>query len=101
MKQAKIENLRLDDNLDTLTTRITIEMTRMEEIDCPMPPRTAYIGPDWIMLCGDSSPNHEDALEPEGVAMQLLRLAWVAAHAEQTEKQKPFDGDARPFWEKD
>lgn len=82
--------------------RITIDVTRKDELNCPPVPREASFGDDWI--CLQSSDQLGDMgywqIDPEGVAMQLLRAAWIMAHKEQAARQAPFDGDPRPMWEK-
>ena len=66
-------------------------------MNCPPVPHFASFGDDWICL-QDSDVALELGyfmVEPEGVAMQLLRAAWAIAHEEHRLKQTPFDGDTR------
>ena len=78
-------------------------MLDRDAVECPMPPRHGLFSPDdhgWLSLVNDVAISTEVELEPEGTAMMFLRYAWIAAHAVLRAKQRPFDGDARPFWEK-
>lgn len=82
--QAKIVH-----DVEFSTTRITIEVTAQNEMNCPPAPRFGRFGDGWILLdnVGIDMAHGEDVgwwdVQPEGVAMQLLRAAWAMAHKEQ------------------
>ncbi len=82
--------------------RITIEVTREDVNDCPPCPHQATFGDDWIELAGDAYGVNDEywTIDPESAAAYLLRAAWALAHKQQRAEQEPFDGDARPMWEK-
>lgn len=104
MEKAGLQ-LKIERNQERFTQIITTEITDERQFDTPPPPRAAVIGDDWISL---QEPRDADRLlelgywqlEPEGMAMHFLRLAWLAAHYELRAKHKPFDGDSAPSWDK-
>lgn len=81
---------------------IKIRVPMRDELDCPMPPRHATFGDDWICL-QDHDVLEELGyweIEQEGLAMCLLRYAWILAHAEHRATHAPFDGDPSRSWDK-
>ena len=101
--------LEISENLERCTTVCTVEISREREFNTPQPPLHARMGDDWLALCRggsqeehllESDPRGYHALKPEGLAMKFLRLAWLAAHHELRQNNKPFDGDPSPSWDK-
>ena len=72
----------------------TVRIPDMLQVEAGHPPRFAFISGDWIMLQDDGISEHTmrecgyKELEPEGLAMKFLRLAWACAHDEITKKQR-------------
>ena len=90
MRHAKIEKIESEERLETYSTRITIDLTQEDMANCPFPPTKALFGENWLLFQHRPLPvKSMEALEiePEGVAMQLLRLAWVAAWREQQNRK--------------
>ncbi|MGI9250206.1 MAG: hypothetical protein ACR2PR_03285 [Pseudohongiellaceae bacterium] len=84
MLNAVVSKIESEDRIETHTTQIKIELTREDEINCPPCPQFGSFGDNWIVL-QDNDVTLELGyfeIQPEGIAMQLLRLAWIAAHAE-------------------
>lgn len=53
-------------------------------------------GEDFVALHSEAYHLESDrVLDPEGMAMQFMRLAFIAAHHEIRARQVPFNGDAR------
>lgn len=81
------------------TTRITIEITEEQEMNCPRAPMHAAFGDDWI--CLQDTDQLMDMgywpVDPESVAMHLMRAAWVVAHHERAEGEKGRP-DSRTAW---
>jgi hypothetical protein len=94
--------ITIEPNIARETTICTWEIAKQWDMDTPPPPTYAAIGDGWIKLdhVGEGFEQGAFDLAPEGLAMKFLRLAWLAAHHEQRLINKPFDGDARPFWQK-
>ena len=88
--QAKIVNVESHDSTILMEREITIRLGMEEYEESSRAPFHAYINHTYNFL---SLEDHQRTnaschqLEPEGVAMQLLRLAWVAAHTEKREKE--------------
>lgn len=93
MKGAVIQSIDTTEELDVHVTRITINLERRDEIDCPPTPPCAVIGDDWLSLVDNLDGERLIdvgywELEPEGMAMMFLRLAWIAAHRELRDKAR-------------
>ncbi len=73
-------------------TQIIIEIDETVKVDCPRPPPGGAFGDDWIGLHAPkwtpTDPEGWWSIEPESMAMHLLRAAWAVAHRETTETQR-------------
>ncbi len=86
-----IISTKIERDIETFRTRITIEIDDQHEMDCPKPPPGGAFGDDWIALSKagtdtehllESDPAGYWSIPPESIAMHLLRAGWVAAHRE-------------------
>lgn len=101
--QMKIQ--RCDEHNDTT---YTIHITDERMANCQFPDNAIH-GDDWLAMVDGYSVEEtfltQDGrgywdLDPEGMAMQFLRLAWLAAQHEQAARQVPFNGDNRTYLDK-
>lgn len=85
---------------------LEVQVTKQKEMEAPPCPERAIFGAERSLMFVDDGDaqyaldNGYWELDPEGMAMQFLRLAWVAAHEEVTSRNQPFDGDPRNWIQK-
>jgi len=81
--------LTITQDIEGCYTECTVRIPRTLDVEAGRPPQHAMVGDDWVALSGYTTSDDERGywqLEPEGLAMKFLRLAWLCAHDEITRK---------------